>query len=531
MKKSFKTFAAALAAITAMSCTSATAFADKLKVVDGVTYRYSDSGEAKGKYTGWSTGKSGAKYYYKNGVRVKNTWIKDKKGRYRYIDKTGKMAVGWCEVSRGDGRFSWFDENGYWDGRTYYSRYDEYEGFGNTVTVKVSRNEIINESINGYLDNGGGSEKKAKAYVLNNTEYELELPLTVADQLAVGDKLIISPNVKRGEKVDGEYQYKLCIHTLYSPDRGDESYRDRDYENVSVKVKEGRTELFNKLLVLKNGKLKLDMMFDAYRLDRNVLTKDYSDDNDEYNEWYRAEYFFRRYDKAEKKHYTTFGLFGGYNEYNENTGKYAYRNNISEKVLKKLMKNRIAEHKAELEKNKNDDVDYYDWVCNMLDCWLDVTVTEIPELPLSVSKRKFVGPPELTVTSGSASAKAYDGTSDWENFYSDINGSVGQNDDSDGALHSNAIDHPMKVKAGDPVKLSFAYGGKPKTITVKCWPDKFKNDYSAYDKYENVTVSDMSFVPKKGGYIYEVYASWNEFTVDGVAMSGDCYYSVYIIAV
>ena len=28
-----------------MSCTSATVFADKLKSVDGVTYRYSDSGD------------------------------------------------------------------------------------------------------------------------------------------------------------------------------------------------------------------------------------------------------------------------------------------------------------------------------------------------------------------------------------------------------------------------------------------------------------------------------------------------------
>ena len=108
MKKSIKLLAAALAAITAMSCTSVTAFADKLKTVDGITYRYSYNGEQKGKYTGWAKTSKG-KVYYKNGVRVKNTWIKDKEGRYRYIDKNGKMAVGWCEVSRGDGRFSWFD--------------------------------------------------------------------------------------------------------------------------------------------------------------------------------------------------------------------------------------------------------------------------------------------------------------------------------------------------------------------------------------------------------------------------------------
>ena len=85
-----------------------------------------------------------------------------------------------------------------------------------------------------------------------------------------------------------------------------------------------------------------------------------------------------------------------------------------------------------------------------------------------------------------------------------------------------------KLKTVDGIK--YRYSDKPKKNTVKCWPDKYKNDYSAYDKYENVTVSDMGFTPKKGGYIYEVYASWNEFTVDGVAMSGDCYYTVYIIA-
>ena len=93
MKKSVKMIAAALAAITAMSCVNVTAFADKLKTVDGIKYRYSDSGEQIGTFSGWSTGKSGAKYYYKNGVRVKNTWINDKKGRYRYIDKTGKIVI------------------------------------------------------------------------------------------------------------------------------------------------------------------------------------------------------------------------------------------------------------------------------------------------------------------------------------------------------------------------------------------------------------------------------------------------------
>ena len=45
MNIKFKALAAALAAVTALSCASVTAFADKLKTVDGIKYRYSDSGE------------------------------------------------------------------------------------------------------------------------------------------------------------------------------------------------------------------------------------------------------------------------------------------------------------------------------------------------------------------------------------------------------------------------------------------------------------------------------------------------------
>ena len=122
MKKSFKLIAAALAAITAMSCTSATAFADKLKTVDGVTYRYSDSGEQVGKYTGWAKTSKG-KRYYKNGVMYKNKWIKTKSGKYYYAGSDGYMRTGWARVTRGKGLYSYFDKNGVWDGKTYYKGY------------------------------------------------------------------------------------------------------------------------------------------------------------------------------------------------------------------------------------------------------------------------------------------------------------------------------------------------------------------------------------------------------------------------
>ncbi len=93
MKKKLKLIAAALAAITALSCTSATAYADKLKTVDGVTYRYSDSGEAKGKYTGWAKTSKG-RYYYKDGVKLKSKWLSVKGRKTYYLLSSGKMATG-----------------------------------------------------------------------------------------------------------------------------------------------------------------------------------------------------------------------------------------------------------------------------------------------------------------------------------------------------------------------------------------------------------------------------------------------------
>ena len=520
--------AATLAAVTALSCTSATAFADRLKTVDGVTYRYSDSGDVNGKYTGWAKTSKG-RYYCKDGVKVRNTWIKNKKGECRYLGSDGRMVTGWYDVKQGkEGRFSWFNENGVWDGQTYYSHYDEYEGFGNTVTIKVARNEIISESMSRYLDNGLGSEKKARSYVLDNTGYELEIPLAVADQLTVGDKLIVSPNVKRGEKVDGEYQYKLCIQTLYSPNKGDETYRyNKDSGTILEEVTDARLELFNKLLVLKSGKLKLDMMFKAYGLDWKWITGDEFDDYLRDHQLY-SNVLSRNNGYFEKEY--AYGLFGGYNEKNEDTGKYVFRNNMSEKRLLKLLKEQTEANKNQykLDLESEDDIGYHDYFMRSLHLWLDVTVTEIPELPLSASKRKFVGPPELTVISGAVSAKAYEGTSSWENTYTDIGISVGQTDDSVGPLHSRAAEHPITVNVNEPVKLSFATDAAPAKITVKCWDSKYIGDDSAYEKYEAVQVNDMSFTPKKGSRIYEIYASWSKFTENDVEMSGNCRYTIYI---
>lgn len=166
MKKSLKLIAAALTAITAMSCASVTASADRLETYGGVTYRYSDTGRYLGrftgwsksrgkmyyyldgvkvtknmvingrrfrfdkngvylgKYTGWTTAEDKNKHYWKDGEMLKNTWVKMKNGKYRYVDGAGNMRIGWAMVTRGgNGKYSYFDRNGYWDGKTYYTGY------------------------------------------------------------------------------------------------------------------------------------------------------------------------------------------------------------------------------------------------------------------------------------------------------------------------------------------------------------------------------------------------------------------------
>ena len=100
MNIKFNAVTAALAAVTAFSCASVTAFADKLKTVDGVTYRYSDSGEAKGKYTGWAKTSKG-RYYYKDGVMLKNCWLSVNGKRAYYLKSNGLMAVGDVEFKNG----------------------------------------------------------------------------------------------------------------------------------------------------------------------------------------------------------------------------------------------------------------------------------------------------------------------------------------------------------------------------------------------------------------------------------------------
>lgn len=80
---------------------SLVAFADSLKNIDGISYRYSDDGERIGIYSGWVNTSNG-RVYYKNGVRVKKITIID--GICYNFNQQGICVgkyTGWAKVPLG----------------------------------------------------------------------------------------------------------------------------------------------------------------------------------------------------------------------------------------------------------------------------------------------------------------------------------------------------------------------------------------------------------------------------------------------
>ncbi len=107
MKKILKTTAALIAAAVMTFTVPLTAAAASLKTDGGLMYIQEDSGEAS-LYTGW-TKKAGKRYYYKDGVKKKNCWVKSKGERKYYLTKDGSAAVGKVTIS---GIEYEFDEKG-----------------------------------------------------------------------------------------------------------------------------------------------------------------------------------------------------------------------------------------------------------------------------------------------------------------------------------------------------------------------------------------------------------------------------------
>ncbi len=86
--------------------------------INGIRYKFSSDGVCQGKYTGWTKSSKGRRYY-KNGVMLKERWIKTKSGKY-YAGQDGYMRTGWARV---DGKTCFFDEKGIWDEKKYCKGY------------------------------------------------------------------------------------------------------------------------------------------------------------------------------------------------------------------------------------------------------------------------------------------------------------------------------------------------------------------------------------------------------------------------
>ena len=91
----------------------------KNRTINGIRYVFNKYGQCQGKYTGWSKSANGRRYY-KNGVMLKERWIKTKSGKKYYAGEDGYMRTGWARV---DGKTCFFDEKGVWDGKKYYKGY------------------------------------------------------------------------------------------------------------------------------------------------------------------------------------------------------------------------------------------------------------------------------------------------------------------------------------------------------------------------------------------------------------------------
>ena len=93
IQRFLKSLVAVLAILTISEALTAVTFADSLKTISNVTYKYSDNGDCVGKYTGWAKNSEG-KVYYKDGIKVtKNTTINGV--RYKFNEKgicTGKYT-------------------------------------------------------------------------------------------------------------------------------------------------------------------------------------------------------------------------------------------------------------------------------------------------------------------------------------------------------------------------------------------------------------------------------------------------------
>ena len=172
----------------------------KSAVIDGVRYRFSSDGVCQGKYTGWTKSAKGRRYW-KNGVMCVNKWLKTKSGKQYYAGSDGYMRTGWTHVTRGEGAYSYFDENGVWDGKAYYTGYQPKDLYSFMQDFNFLASETYSYSTTNY-STGMKKIEDSEAFRELLSEIvapDLNTPLLFDRQLS-DDEVELNENIYYGGK-------------------------------------------------------------------------------------------------------------------------------------------------------------------------------------------------------------------------------------------------------------------------------------------------------------------------------------------
>lgn len=111
MKKFTKTLSAVMAAAVIFGTAAMPVTADKLKVTDGIIYRYDDDSNLIGEFSGWAK-TDGVSRRYVDG-KPYTGWLKNKDGTYKYV-LDGYIVKGEMPIKN---KVYTFDENGVMTGQ------------------------------------------------------------------------------------------------------------------------------------------------------------------------------------------------------------------------------------------------------------------------------------------------------------------------------------------------------------------------------------------------------------------------------
>lgn len=111
MKKLLKTLSAIMAAAVIFGTAAMPVSADKLKITDGIMYKYDDDSNLIGEYSGWAE-TDGISRRYIDG-KPYTGWLKNKDGTYKYV-LDGYLVKGEIPIKN---KVYTFDENGIMTGQ------------------------------------------------------------------------------------------------------------------------------------------------------------------------------------------------------------------------------------------------------------------------------------------------------------------------------------------------------------------------------------------------------------------------------